>query len=112
MPLEWWGDRDRGERVTEHDRLLILALREFERGLCDCGQHKSESMAPQHDADDPEATATYVTGEPFRCHACTAIAKSQRAHLEALGPEHADYADGQKWGVELVARKPRSAVLQ
>ncbi len=112
-PLEWWGLADRGARMTDKDRLLVLALREYEAGLCrgECGQHKSESMNPAYDGS-PDAVAKYVVGEPWECFACAAIGNARSSFEKALSSgEHANHGQYQ-WGVQLISMDALNAASQ
>ena len=64
---------------SEEDRAWALALVEFERSLCSCGEPLHESL----DAANEEA---YVA-EFIRCHACAAVERANRSL-----PESADRA--------------------
>jgi hypothetical protein len=106
-PLAWFGVRVPGSLFTEKDRLLALALHEWEDDLCDgCGQPKAESMDPAHDAADPAHVAKYVVGAPWECLACRALHKARKSMAE----QHPDAMPAYQWGVELVPRH-RVAVL-
>ena len=67
----------------EVDRLLAIALQEFEDGTCSgCGQPLRESM-------DGDLLDEWTTLAPHRCGACTAIARAvevnkDREHTGAL----------------------------
>lgn len=108
-PLVWWGERDQSGRMTEHDRLLVLALREYESDLCECGHPRSHTMSPEHDPLDPAAAAVYQAGAPYRCFACTELARAQKTHADQLGEKNQDLMSGLKFGVELVQRRPSVA---
>lgn len=59
------GDRAPGDRWTEQDTLLALALTEYEDGLCPgCGHPLHESTA---------GDARYEAPPPRRCKACDVI---------------------------------------
>ena len=105
----WWGERAPGTRMTEHDRLLLLALHRHEADLCSCGHPRSESMNPDHDKDDPEGAAGYFAGEPFRCLACTELAAAQKTYADTVGPDRIDAMHGLQWAVELIHRKHKPA---
>ncbi|MGG5257456.1 hypothetical protein [Phycicoccus avicenniae] len=89
--------------MTDADRLILRALHEYESGLCACGHPRSESWSPEHDPANPEHVARYQTGAPYRCFACTELAKSQKRYTTQLGQD-SDYADGAYWVTELVPR--------
>jgi hypothetical protein len=95
--------------MTEPDRLILQALARYEAGVCECGHHRSESMASEHDPSDPDHVARYVAGDPFRCLSCTELARAQKAYMKALGDDNADVIDGTKWATELVPRKRATA---
>jgi len=97
----WWGERDPGSRMTEADRLLLRALAAFEADLCRCGHPRAQAWSPDHDGANLDHVAHYETGAPFRCFACTALAKSQDRYSQAYGPEH---SQGAYWVTELVPR--------
>jgi hypothetical protein len=104
----WWGQRGPGSRVTKHDRLLMLALAEYEADLCEgCGHPRSESMNAEHDGRDPEHVARYEAGAPFECLACAELARAQRAYASAAGGYAEEQMQGLKWVTELVPRSPR-----
>lgn len=89
--------------------MILQALQAYESGLCECGHHRSESFDSAHDPMDPEHVARYQAGKPFRCLACSEMARAQRAHAKALGESaEADMA-GLKWVAELVPRGLRLA---
>lgn len=102
-PLEWWGYADRGARMTEKDRLLVLALRDYEAGICaGCGHHKTESMDPAHDGSE-DSVATYVVGTPWECLACAALGRAQATFAKSLGEDgHRDHGEYQ-WSVALIS---------
>jgi hypothetical protein len=50
----------------DDDRILALALEEYERGICDgCGY-------PLEETTDPLNEGRYIARQAIRCHACTA----------------------------------------
>lgn len=100
----WWGEADPGTRVTEGDRLIIQALAEYEQGLCQCGNHRLESQSNDHNPYNPQHTGVYKAGLPDRCYVCTELARAQRSHAKALGPENQDDLDGLSWPVVLMPR--------
>lgn len=106
----WWGERDPGTRMTEHDRLLLLALTRLEADMCACGHPREESLNPKNDKHDPEGEAGYFAGEPFRCLACTELAVAQQAYAKAVGPDRTDAMHGLKWMVELIPRRKPAGV--
>lgn len=103
-PLEFYGEADRGSRVTARDRLVLAALTEYESSLCRCGQPRFEAMSEDHDPGNPAAASVYVAGAPWRCHACTAVAHAERVYRESLHDDHVHEMDGLAFGVELVPR--------
>ena len=63
------------------DRLTALALQQYEDSLCDgCGQVLRESM-------DGDLLDEWTTAEPYRCGACTAIARAAE-QADKVGREH------------------------
>lgn len=102
-PLVWWGHRRPGSRMTEADRRILLALHEYEAGLCACGNPRDEAWSPEHDRANPEHVSHYETGAPYRCFACTELADSKRRYTKALG-EDTDRVEGAYWVTELVPR--------
>ena len=53
----WWGERDPGTRMTEHDRLLLQALTRYEADLCACGHPRDEAWSPDNDPANHEHVA-------------------------------------------------------
>lgn len=103
----WWGVRDPGSRMTEHDRLLLLALGRHEADLCECGHPRSESMDPKFDKDDPEGEGGYFADAPIRCFACTARDEAQHAYAKDLGADRQHLLHGLRWTTELQLRRRR-----
>jgi len=102
----WWGERDPGTRMTEHDRLLLQALTSYEADLCACGHPRDEAWSPDNDPANHEHVAHYETGPPYRCFACTVLAKSQSNYAKAYGDDH---MRGAYWVAELI---PRGKTIQ
>ena len=102
----WWGERDPGTRMTEHDRLLLQALTRYEADLCACGHPRDEAWSPDNDPANHEHVAHYETGPPYRCFACTVLAKSQSNYAKAYGDDH---MRGAYWVAELT---PRGKTIQ
>lgn len=90
--------------MTEADRLLWRALRDYEADLCVCGHPRSEAWDPKNQGWGPDHTGHYDTGAPFRCHACTALAKAQARYAETEPKD----VPGTHWQVVLL---PRGKVL-
>lgn len=66
------GIRAPGERWTETDTLLAVALVEYEAGLCSgCGHPLEESTPERHRFEAPP---------PKRCQACTAISRRREQY--------------------------------
>lgn len=74
---------------NEQQVALLVALEEYEQGLCRCGHPLEESTDPLHDFNNPQGTAFYAPapGTPVQCHACAALARSEKA-TEAQNPQH------------------------
>ena len=83
----WWGDADRDARLTDVDRLLLLALDAYEADLCHCGQPRAEAWSAEHDPADPLHVAHYETGAPFRCFSCTERARGEKEYAKAYGED-------------------------
>lgn len=61
--------------------MTALALQEYEDGLCSgCGQQLHESM-------DEDLLGEWTTMNPYRCGACTAIARAAE-QADKAGREH------------------------
>lgn len=74
------GQRPPGARWTFKDRLIAMAVADYEADLCGgCGEPRSESM-------DPANERAYVAPPPLRCHACTAIEARQEKYRDAQQP--------------------------
>lgn len=59
------------------DRILALALEEYESGLCSgCG-------LPVHETYDPDNERAFEAALPVRCHACTTRDKRAAEYDEA-----------------------------
>lgn len=66
---------------TKEDRILALALDQYERQLCQgCGKALTETTKPEH-------YGAYRAGLPQRCHACTAIYEASERYEETAHPE-------------------------
>jgi hypothetical protein len=87
--------------MTEADRLILRALSAYEADLCQCGHPRAQAWSPEHDPAELGHVAHYETGPPFRCFACTALARGQAKWTEAYG---ADHMAGAYWVTELVPR--------
>jgi hypothetical protein len=76
-----------GDRWTEHDRSVAVALTLYEATVCTgCGQPLEESTSPEADAGNREGAWHYEAPVPDRCHACTALAVTQEQYSEAHAP--------------------------
>lgn len=87
MPLSVLrGERRPGERWTEHDTTLALALTLHEDTLCSgCRQPLQDSTS--EDADPALLdTVPYVVPPPTRCHACTALDEASEVYADAHAP--------------------------
>lgn len=60
---------------SDDDRAWAMALVQYERSLCSCGEPLTESL-------DPANEFAYVA-EFIRCHACAATERANRALPEA-----------------------------
>lgn len=56
-------------------------------------------MNPDHDPHDPGRVAQYEASAPYRCFACTELARAQRQYEKAAGESE---LPGTKWIAELV----------
>ena len=74
MPLSVLrGLRAPGERWTQHDASLAVALTLHEATLCHgCGHPLAESTSPEADLGNRDGDYHYEADLPVRCHACTA----------------------------------------
>jgi hypothetical protein len=75
---------------TDHEVALLVALEEYEAGLCRrCGTALEESTDPAHDFNNPLARAVYLPapGTPAQCHCCAALERSEQ-QTNALNPQH------------------------
>lgn len=91
------------------DRLLALALQEYEDGLCEgCGQTLRESM-------DGDLMGEWTTAEPHRCGACTALAAAAEQNKDRDHPNALRYLVGLREGWQArrsAARAERAAASQ
>lgn len=78
------------------ERGWMLALAEYERGLCEnCGHDLAETIPPASEPEDWKALP------PLRCSACTRIAQQQDEYAKADQPNmHA-----LRWRVERKRRR-------
>jgi hypothetical protein len=82
------GQRLPGDRWTDHDTSMAVALTLYEGGLCHgCGHPVAESTAETADPNSPDRTHHYVAPLPTRCHACTAIGMRTPQYAEAPQPD-------------------------
>lgn len=74
---------------NDHQLALLLALEEYEQGLCRCGHPLEESTKLEHDFNNPLGSGFYapVPGTPKQCHACAALERSEK-QTNALNPQH------------------------
>jgi len=82
------------ERWSETDRLLAMALRLYEDGLCPgCGQQIRYAM-------DPALAEFWTTMPPVRDHACTALAEAQDGVKDSRHPHALRHVVGLRegWG--------------
>lgn len=87
--------------MTDADRLILQALTAYDADMCSCGHPRAQAWNPDHDPADFNHKAKYETGPPFRCFACTALAKSQARYSQMYGEEH---SHGAYWVTQLVPR--------
>ena len=80
--------------LPEVDRLLALALQEYEDGLCSgCGQPLRESM-------DPDLLEEWTSMDPHRCGGCTALAVAADQSKDRDHPGALRYIVGLRQGWE------------
>ncbi|MGW1057627.1 hypothetical protein [Micromonospora rubida] len=75
---------------TDQQLALMLALDEYEASLCRrCGHLLEETTRPEHDYNNPLATAVYMPapGMPMQCHCCAALERSEQ-QTNAQNPQH------------------------
>lgn len=75
---------------STQDVAWLAALESYERGLCQrCHQPLEETTRPEHDFNNPFATAVYLPspGMPAQCHCCAALDRSEK-QTAAQNPQH------------------------
>lgn len=78
------GIRLPGQRWTEHDYSLHVALTLYEQSLCTgCGHPIHEAQDAAADPNSRGGGHHYEVPEPVRCHACTALAVKTQAYEKA-----------------------------
>lgn len=100
MPLSVFrGRRKPGKKWLGSDTLLARALELHEDSLCPgCGMARDETFDPLNDGDNPYRTSEYVTSEPIRDHACTAMSRARKRIADADIP----HVDALRFGITRV----------
>lgn len=87
------GQREPSGRWSQPDRLLALALTEYEQGLCSgCGQPRIRSINDDIDG--------YLVAHRYLCHGCKAAHDDVEAHGPLLPGQHVVVVDESEAGFE------------